>query len=98
MEARLFEGQNRFDVVYATVTDGGIGATLGIQRGTGTANGFTQFSCNTASVTSGMVLRYDYTLGTCPSPTPTSTFTVTATRTATFTPVPCGPGYNYIME
>src|SRR4029450_13398288 len=47
-EVRVDEGQNRFDIVYGTVQNGGSSATVGVQRDTGSL--FTQFSCNTTSL------------------------------------------------
>ena len=34
-ELRLYEGQSRFDVMYGTLSDGGTGATVGVQRDAG---------------------------------------------------------------
>ena len=45
-ELRLYEGQNRFDLVYGEVAQTGSSATVGVQQGTGAQ--FTQFECNTA--------------------------------------------------
>src|SRR5204862_3569656 len=37
-EIRLYEGtSSRFDLVYGTVTNGGSGASVGVQKGTGTS-------------------------------------------------------------
>ncbi len=51
-EVRLYEGQTRFDMIYGTVGNNGGSATVGVQRDTGSK--VTQFSCNTASLTSGL--------------------------------------------
>src|SRR5205085_5977950 len=68
-EVRLYENDpnNKFDVVYGTVTSSGLSATIGVQKDTGSL--FTQFSCNTASVTSG--LRLTFTQPPCGTATPT---------------------------
>lgn len=42
-ELRLYEGQDRFDVVYGTVPGAGREATVGVQQGTGAT--FTEFEC-----------------------------------------------------
>ncbi len=42
-EIRLYEGQNRFDVVYGTVPGAGREAAVGVQQGTGTT--FTEYEC-----------------------------------------------------
>ncbi len=76
-EVRLYEGQSRFDIVYGTVDQSGLRATIGTQRSTGAS--FTQFSCNTASLSSGLQLTF--TQPTCPTSTPTNTPTVTPTPT-----------------
>jgi hypothetical protein len=63
-EARLYEGQSRLDLVYGQMDQGGSGATVGLQRDTGSA--FTQFECNTAgSLTAGLQLIF--TLPPCAS-------------------------------
>jgi hypothetical protein len=56
-EVRLYEGQNRFDLVYGEVAQGGSSATVGVQQATGSQ--FTQFECNTAgTLTSGLQLVF----------------------------------------
>lgn len=82
-EVRLYEGQDRFDLAYSTVGNSGSGATSGVQKGTGSAQ-FTQFSCNTATLTANLLLIF--TEAACPTLTPTFTSTFTATRTSTNTP------------
>jgi hypothetical protein len=58
--AVLYEGSNDIHVCYANTTfgsatyDGGLNATAGIQNGTDSL----QFSCNTASLTNGLLLQY----------------------------------------
>jgi hypothetical protein len=86
-EVRLYEGRAQFDVVYGETANAGNSATVGVQRGTGTAS--TQFACNTAaSVTPGLMLTF--TQPPCGTVTPTRT----RTRTPTATPTQCGQ-YNY---
>ncbi len=60
-EVRLYEGQAKFDFIYGTVTGNGSSATVGVQRDTGSS--FTQFSCNTASLSTG--LKITGTLAPC---------------------------------
>src|SRR6266566_4997943 len=52
-EARLYEGQNRFDVIYGAMGDTGGSATVGVQKDTGSM--FTQFECNTGGMTQGLM-------------------------------------------
>ncbi len=74
-ELRLYEGQNRFDLVYGEVAQTGSSATVGVQQGTGAQ--FTQFECNTAgTVNSGLQLVF--TEPPCGTPTPTPTCTPSA--------------------
>ncbi len=88
-ELRLYEGQTRFDVIYAQLDNGNMPATAGVQKG---ASNFTQYFCEGSggAATGGQ----SYILAPCPSPTPTptatatATFTPTPTATATFTPTP----------
>ena len=69
-ELRLYEGQNRFDLVYGEVAQTGSSATVGVQQGTGAQ--FTQYECNTAgTVNSGLQLVF--TEPPCGTPTPTPT-------------------------
>jgi hypothetical protein len=84
-EARLYEGQERFDVVYGTVGQGGSSATVGAQRAGNMP--VTQFECDTAgSLTSGFQLAF--TLPSCGN---------AGTPTATATPSTCGPNANYAL-
>ncbi len=72
-EVRLHEGsRGNFEYVYGAMLQNGSGATVGVQRSTGQS--FTQFSCNTASLSSGLQLSFD----TVPCSTPTSTPTQVA--------------------
>ena len=52
----LYEGQSSFDIVYNTVPVSGVGATSGIQASS--TGSFTQFSCNAATLTTGLSLHY----------------------------------------
>ena len=71
-ELRLYEGQNRFDLVYGEVAQTGSSATVGVQQGTGAQ--FTQYECNTAgTVTSGLQLVFTEPPCGTPTPTPTAT-------------------------
>ena len=73
-ELRLYEGQNRFDVVYGAMANGNTSATAGVEQNT--AN-FTQYFCNgTGGAATG---GQSYTLPPCGSPTPTPTGTPTCT-------------------
>ncbi len=111
-EVVLYEGQTKFDIIYGTVPQGGSGATVGVQRDTGSK--FVQFECNTAnSLSAGLDLTFTFF---CNAPTatptplltltptntlpPTNTPTPTNTLTPTFTPTPiptCGSGSNYAI-
>jgi FG-GAP-like repeat len=52
-EVRLYEGQNRFDLIYGEIAQGGASATVGVQKDTGSQ--FTQYECNTAgALTAGL--------------------------------------------
>lgn len=84
-EVRLYEGQNRFDIVYGTVNGSGSGATVGVQRGTGTGGGFTQFECNQGNLQPGLLLTFIAPVCVIDTPTITQTPTITPTRTTTLT-------------
>src|SRR5207249_5501336 len=79
-EARLYEGQDRFDFVYAQVINVGSGATVGVQQEAGS---YTQYSCNTSSLSDGKLLSF--TLATPPCLTPTTTATPTPAPVVTVT-------------
>ena len=83
-ELRLYEGQNKFDVIYGTLEEGNSGATAGVQS---CDTCFAQYFCNGSgsSATGGWTSTGPG--GAC-SPSPTPTPTATATATATFTPTP----------
>jgi N-acetylneuraminic acid mutarotase len=70
-EVRLFEGQTSFEVIYGTVPDGGISATVGVQRDTGSR--FTQFQCNTGGISAGLKLTFTQPQCATPTVTPTPT-------------------------
>jgi hypothetical protein len=82
-ELRLYEGQNRFDVIYGAMGQGNLASSSGVEQN---QTNFTQYYCDDSggAATGGQ----SYTLQTCvtPSATPTSTPTATATGTATNTP------------
>jgi hypothetical protein len=83
-EARLYETSGRFDLVYGDVPEGGIGATVGVQRDQG-AGPFTQYECNTAATLSpGMQLVFTpISCGGGTTTTTTATSVATSTRTGT---------------
>jgi len=60
-EIRLFEGQNRADLIYGAVDQTGSSATVGVQKDTGSR--FTQFECNVGGITNG--LGVSFTLPPC---------------------------------
>jgi hypothetical protein len=83
VEARLYEGQSRVDVIYATVGNGNVSATGGVQKDTGSL--FLQAYCNGAGLPVTAGTMHSYSLPPCITGTPTIPATVpaTATRTAT---------------
>jgi len=85
-EVRLYEGANRFDVIYGPVSLNGGSSTVGTQKDTGSRS--TQFSCNTAQITQGMQVSFYQPA--CSTGTPTST-TATPSSTAVFTAIPTTP-------
>jgi len=82
-EVRLYETTNVIDIIYGTVAQSGSSATVGIQRGTGSA--FSQFECNTGGLSTGFRIRYAPTSCATPTSTPTATATVANTPTSTAT-------------
>ncbi len=69
-EVRLYEGcSDHFDVIYGATSDMGSGEFSGVQASA--AGPATQFSCGTATLTSG--LDVTYACGATPTPTPTPT-------------------------
>ncbi len=96
-EVRLYENQNRFDIIYGQVADSGNGATIGVQRALGQGQGYTQYpnnnptACHTYlnELNNGLKLTF-WELG-CGTPTLTTTPTPSASPT-------CGTGSNYVIE
>jgi hypothetical protein len=84
-EIQLYEGQVRFDLLYGQVDKQGLGATVAVQRGTGSR--YTRFECDAGGLKPGS--RIIFTEAVCGTPTPTRTRTVTATPTRTPTATPC---------
>ncbi|MFL5734904.1 MAG: kelch repeat-containing protein, partial [Chloroflexia bacterium] len=88
-EVLLHEGAaGSFEVVYGTLPDGGLSATVGTQADTGSL--VTQVECNTGGLTAGERIAFTYAVGNCPTNTPTNTPTVTPTSTPTNTPICAG--------
>jgi hypothetical protein len=83
-ELRLYEGERRFDVVFAELNDTGAGTTVGVQRGTGT--NFTEFACQSETLEPGMLVSF--TGGDGSAPTATSAFRPKPTATAVQAPLP----------
>jgi hypothetical protein len=77
-ELRLYENEDRFDVIYGSMLQDGDGATIGVQRATGVS--YTQFSCNSASLSEGLQLIFRPLL--CGEATSTPTATPTDTPAA----------------
>ncbi len=55
-EVRLYEGQQRFDIIYGTLNGTGSSATVGVQKDTGSA--FTQFEYDTGGLSNGLQLTF----------------------------------------
>jgi hypothetical protein len=56
-EVRLYEGQTRFDIIYGTVPNSGLDATVGDQRANAENVGaFTQYECRTGGLRNGLRL------------------------------------------
>ncbi|MBI1761534.1 MAG: hypothetical protein HYR56_08885 [Acidobacteria bacterium] len=64
-EVRLFEGQQRFDVIYGTLDDGGASASVGVQSADAPTTFFTSASCNTAGLTNGQRLSFTAPVAPC---------------------------------
>jgi N-acetylneuraminic acid mutarotase len=105
-EVRLYEGQPRFDIVYGGMDVASTSATVGVQKD---GSRYTQYSCNTVGINTGLMLTF--TLPPCNSPTgtpvqprPTQTATgtpPTATPTQCLTggtPVPWSGGANTLVD
>ena len=82
-ELRLYENQQRFDVIYGTLTNGNTTATAGVQKDD---TSFTQYFCD--GVGGAATGAQSYVVLPCGTPSPTPTATATATATPTFTPLP----------
>src|SRR5207248_7858086 len=82
-EVRLYETpvNGRFDIIYGTLPNGGISATVGVQKDTGSL--FTQYECNTGGLSAGQMLTF--TLPPCGTNTPTPPSTNTPSNTPTNT-------------
>jgi hypothetical protein len=81
-EVRLYEGQNRFDIVYGDMMVDGYQATVGVEKTYWTQH--TQYSCNTQSLSSGLQLVFSQPFcGTGTPPPASPTITPTATPTCT---------------
>jgi hypothetical protein len=86
-EIRFYEGQQHFDIVYASVPNGGTGATVGVIHDN---TYFTQYSCNAnPPLTAGQSINFSLD---CVNATPTPV--ATATSTATATPTVCAIAFN----
>ncbi len=88
-EVRLYEGQTRFDIIFAQVDNNGANASVGIQRDYSI---YQSLSCQNANLTSGLMLTYqqDCSLATPVAATPTNTpqRTPSSTNTPTITNTP----------
>jgi hypothetical protein len=84
-EVRLYENQatRGFELIYGTLGQGGVGATVGVQDG---ATRFTQYSCG-GGIPNGLQLNWALS-GCLPTNTPTPLITNTATQTHTPTITP----------
>ncbi len=59
LEARLFEGQQRVDFIYGTITGSpGASASIGVQGAPTPTTLFTQYSCNTATLSPGLGISF----------------------------------------
>jgi hypothetical protein len=54
-EVRLYEGQERFDIIYGDLNGNGSSATIGVQNDT---NNFTQFECSSGVLADGLQLTF----------------------------------------
>ena len=61
-EVRLYEGQQRFDLIYGALNGTGGSATIGAQKDTGSS--FIQFECNAGGLSNGLQLTFQSI--TCP--------------------------------
>ena len=88
-EVRLYEGQDRFDLVYGVVDNQGISATVGAQKDDGSLL-YTSYECFSGGVFDGLQMEFvQLPCGTStPGITPTVPATNTGTRVPTSTPTP----------
>jgi hypothetical protein len=69
-EVRLYEGSNRFDIVYGAMNIGGSGGTMGCQQAAGPVERATQYQCSTSAFdgpAEGTVVSYDCMVTPAPS-------------------------------
>jgi hypothetical protein len=72
-EAQLYEDRQRVDLIYGTVSFSGLGATVGIQKDTGSA--FIQYSCNSPTLFNTLQINFENNIctpgngscGSCPA-------------------------------
>ena len=89
-EVRLYEGnaQGRFDLIYGSIPEGGSGATVGVQKDTGSA--YTEFECDAGGLSTGLLVTFEQPTCASPTPVPTLVPTQTATPVPTNTALPTG--------
>ena len=87
VEARLYEGQSKVDVIYNQVSLGNSSATGGVQKDTGSL--FLQAYCNGVGAAVNTGVMHTYSQPPCVTPTPGSPV---ATNTAGATATPCVGG------
>ena len=88
-EVRLYEGQQKLDLVYGPLLQAGNGASVGLQKGNGSLS--RQYSCNTPILVPGLDITYLQVPCATPTITRTPTITPTPTKTYTVTPIPTLP-------
>lgn len=73
-EARLYEGSNKFEVIFGAGDTDGSYATIGAQNNNGTK--FAEYSCSTSNAGTGITagLKLTFELNVCGSPTAVPTF------------------------
>jgi subtilisin-like proprotein convertase family protein len=57
-EARLYENEQRVDFIYGNVTNTAASASIGVQGAISPTPLFTQYSCNTSSISSGLRISF----------------------------------------
>jgi len=93
-EVRLYENSpsGLIHVIYGSLPEGGSGATVGLQRDSGSL--YTQYECNSAVIAPGQRLTFIVSSSNCntptrtPSPTNTGTPTENVSPSATYTYTP----------